>query len=309
MGEEQQDYRPAEGEGGVTIPLQSQASACCAYCDGPGPLTKEHLWPTSLNQRFMAHDATAPSHHFLERSPEKFVMGEPTVKDVCATCNNIKLSRLDAYACGLYDQYFHKRIERNDGIRFAYDYDLLSRWLLKIAFNSARVHGSDTGILTYYRRHMIGQFPAPRQARFYLQLISPAVVTEAEEAATGGEVKAGTVFYPDMLRVGQATIRGFELERITGRSVILNAFAFSLFIGDRNVPEGDMRCLAEAFSKASPSARELRANEHSVELTANGFDANQALVWHYLLRKEAYGEPFRAFQEKLSKRINRSAKQ
>src|SRR6266571_5236600 len=136
----------------------------CAYCGGPGPFTKEHVWPTSLYERFVA-DATARPHFFLDRSPDKFVLGEPTIRDVCAGCNNGELSRLDGYACQLYDSFLHRQFEDGESVVFEYDYDRLLRWLLKIAFNSARVHRSDTGILGYYRNYILGDFQRPRNVR------------------------------------------------------------------------------------------------------------------------------------------------
>ena len=276
---------------------KTHSNQSCAYCgNASNPLTREHLWPISLSRRFN-EDATNP-HFFLERSPQKFLIGEPTVKDVCCVCNNGELSQLDVYACELYDRFWCKKIERGQVIKFDYDYDRLIRWLLKISFNSARIHDSDPGILNYYSKYMIGRFRAPRNMRLFLQLISPAIVNAEGEALTKGEVKAGTKFYPDRLREGHTALSNYELKSAVGRSVIINAFAFSIFVYDRNAPETNMRRLEVAFAEASPSATLVKDDGQTVYVAANGLDANEALYWHYAIHKDAYGEPFRAFEEK-----------
>jgi hypothetical protein len=52
------------------------------------------------------------------------------------------LSQLDGYICALFDRYFIYLCQRHATVRFEYDYHRLKRWLLKMSFNSARVHES-----------------------------------------------------------------------------------------------------------------------------------------------------------------------
>lgn len=268
----------------------------CAYCEGPGPFTREHLWPAGLWKRFTA-DATVRPHFFLDRSAEKFVLGQPKIRDVCASCNNGELSRLDAYACQLYDSALFRQFEDGDCFVFDYNYERLLRWLLKIAFNSARIHRSETGILAYYSKYILGEFSRPRNVRLFAELIRPAVVTQEQEATTG--VKAGTKFYPDRLRVGHVALANLRpIIDVTGRSIIVNAFAFSVFIGDRNAPGGYMFTLENAFASACPASKLLKPDESKVELTCRGLDANEALVWHYRKQRKAYGSPWQEFEKK-----------
>jgi hypothetical protein len=253
-----------------------------------------------LNRRFT--EGSSGSHFFLSRSPQKFVAGEPTVKDVCVKCNNGELSRLDTYACELYDLFFHKIIEQGESVHFIYDYDQLLKWLMKIAYNSARIHGSDTGILAYYAKYILGNFRRPRNVRLFAQLICPGIVTPMEEAAIGGEAKAGSKIYPDRLRVGHVAIADQGMETLFGRSVIINAFAFSLFVGDRNSPETGMHELEKTFILACPSSKLLKPDAQEVEVSATGLNAKEALSGHYAAHADAYKEPWRKFQEKHQKK-------
>ncbi len=76
------------------------------------------------------------------RGLNKELKSEPTIKDVCDTCNNVTLGRLDDYVCNLFDTQFIDIPQRGNSVTFRYEYHSLKRWLLKISFNSARLHES-----------------------------------------------------------------------------------------------------------------------------------------------------------------------
>src|SRR5262249_12994416 len=113
----------------------------CAYCGAEGPLTREHLWPESLRRRLKKANNPKQSIVWLAKIDKEFA-ADPTIRDVCSTCNNIRLSSLDSYICELFDRYFVHIPERYERVTFDYDYHRLKRWLLKICFNSARINSS-----------------------------------------------------------------------------------------------------------------------------------------------------------------------
>jgi hypothetical protein len=71
------------------------ANRRCAYCGSDGPLTPEHLWPTSLHRRLIDASDDKENQFWLRRLGRE-IEAEPKLRDVCAKCNNICLSRLDA---------------------------------------------------------------------------------------------------------------------------------------------------------------------------------------------------------------------
>jgi hypothetical protein len=71
-------------------------SKVCAYCDIEGAMTKEHIWPKALIERWESELKT------YNPRTGKFYAGEPVVKDVCANCNNVCLSQLDQYLTDTY---------------------------------------------------------------------------------------------------------------------------------------------------------------------------------------------------------------
>src|SRR5262249_13651963 len=86
----------------------------CAYCSEECSLTREHVWPEGFLDR------VRQTEDYAHYSPKSGVVhgADYTVRDVCATCNNIKLSGLDQYFCALYDQYFYDPKGPNSVVEF-----------------------------------------------------------------------------------------------------------------------------------------------------------------------------------------------
>lgn len=116
----------------------------CAYCGRSERLTREHLWPASIIKRVQER-----ARYNTNRGPN-FFWGDPTIRDVCAGCNNGPLSKLDEYGIELYDKLFNEYAKDQDTIvNFEYDFPRLARWLLKLSYNSARAaHAHDNTVTT-----------------------------------------------------------------------------------------------------------------------------------------------------------------
>ena len=108
----------------------------CAYCSEQGSLTKEHIWPRSLITKYEGLKTFNPRSN-------SFYTGEPVIKDVCAPCNNVHLSKLDSYLSELHEKYLQNILMPGDAAFVEYDYNLLLRALLKISYNSARAFAED----------------------------------------------------------------------------------------------------------------------------------------------------------------------
>lgn len=122
----------------------------CAYCGGAGPFTADHVWLNCFLDRFGRHAALCSVRG------QQVHGADYVVKDVCETCNSEKLSPLDSYFCRLYDEYLVHLHDFNSTVALHYDFNLLSRSLLKIAHNSARQGVSDAGPLAVLRRFIAG---------------------------------------------------------------------------------------------------------------------------------------------------------
>jgi hypothetical protein len=238
----------------------------CAYCGSSGPLTREHLWPTSLHARLKEINGNEPNSFWLRRIG-KDVEGEPTVKDVCAGCNNGVLSELDGYACELFDRYFVREMDRHDTISFAYDYHRLKRWLLKLCYNSARIHaGDDVFVFPPLIPYIRGGSPGTgRSVQLYLQLSYPSLQKDDE----GKDM----LFRPADHRVGHMWFNVPGLGRKLLRAVLLRAFSFYLAFYEPAGSSAIAKAFETAFLNCMPHAVLLRPSLPSVSLICDGQDA------------------------------------
>lgn len=238
----------------------------CAYCGSSGPLTREHLWPAALHSRLAdANDET--SNCFWLRRIDKEIEAEPTLRDVCAKCNNGFLSTLDEYICGVFDRHFVRLIERHSTVEFDFDYHLLKRWLLKICFNSARAHTSQdrfvfVPLLPYIRGDSLS---VGRSAQLYVQLTYPSL----RKDENGQEF----LFRPTDHRVGHAWFDVPGVGRKLLRAVHLRAFSFYLAFYKPSGDSAAVQAFSAAFLKLKPEAVLLRPSRPTVTLVCDGEDA------------------------------------
>ncbi|WP_052646966.1 hypothetical protein [Paenibacillus terrae] len=120
----------------------------CAYCSEEGKLTKEHIIPDSLLVVFAECDFTIRGDSYFK--------ADPVIKDVCLKCNNEILSELDNYGSNIIKRYFVDEYEPDTHLNIDYDYRLLSRWLLKLAYNNERSFKRNTELFVQYIEYIMG---------------------------------------------------------------------------------------------------------------------------------------------------------
>lgn len=110
----------------------------CAYCGKEAKGTREHIISCAILDLFPEcyitfDDARHTSHE-----------SDPMVKDVCADCNNNKISYIDSYAKDFILRYFRQKYNEDDCVEVEYDYVMIQKMLLKYAYNDLRSHKWDT---------------------------------------------------------------------------------------------------------------------------------------------------------------------
>jgi hypothetical protein len=142
-----------------------KAKPKCAYCGKEGKST-EHIFPTWLLKKTPAYKLK------FSKIKGKVSPNENTVHDVCTTCNNGPLSQLDDYCHELYDSYWSHIVR--DEVEFRYDFAKLTRWLLKVSFNSARQQKVSEASFTSLIHYMLGEDPnPPDHVLFLLEVVRP----------------------------------------------------------------------------------------------------------------------------------------
>lgn len=242
-------------------------SWACAFCGSTDKKrTKEHLWPASLHRRVVALLDGGEQKFWVARL-DKALPNEPTIRDVCAACNNGELSRLDNYICEAFDRYFSVIRERGEKVTLDYDYHLLKRWLLKMSYNSARMSDSDVPLFRHLIPYIMGQsLSAGRTVKLFLELTYPSEIP-SDETQTGTPMAVR----PEINRVGffgYATPTGMKWLR----AVHLRSFSFLLAFLPPTASAASMEAFVAEFLSNRPSARELRASKSRVSLQCDGID-------------------------------------
>ena len=189
----------------------------CAYCGNQGPLTKEHIWPKWL--------------HELEDHPlkynfaaDKVMPDQQVIRDVCSICNNGPLSRLDDYAKQLYTQYFSKTYKVSRSLRLRYDYGMLSRWLLKIAYNTARASSAtDANTLGSFSPYLVHDDCAPIDVFISVGLLGSLIAFNQ----TTGNRRVTEIRWN---RSGRIQLTSLQSEVYSARIVSMNSWVFNIVV-------------------------------------------------------------------------------
>jgi hypothetical protein len=244
----------------------------CAYCKKPGKMTLEHLYPTSLHKKLLTANKQETTAFWLARL-RKEIPSEPKIRDVCVSCNNGTLSQLDAYVCALFDKTLHHIPERYERVTFEPDYHLLKRWLLKISFNSARIHSShDLFALEAVLPYIIGEAnKLGCSIQLYAQLSFPQEIPKRDFAR--GDASTPVIFQPTIHRVGHMLFSVHGVGQKILRAIHLRSFSFYLAFFEPNERRAVQDDFANVFIRKTPGAVLLRPSTPIVELICNGMGA------------------------------------
>lgn len=242
----------------------------CAYCELPNPLTREHLWPAALHSRLITANKQESSKFWLARL-QKEIPNEPQMRDVCAHCNNVVLSELDAYICRFFDSTLIHIPLQDDKVMFEFNYHLLKRWLLKLSYNSARIHNShDLHAIKAVLPYIMGQDDSMgKSIQLFLQLSYPQEVPEEDlDPETPLSVRP-VIFSPTMHRLGHNFFRVDGVGQKVLRAIHLRSYTFYLAFFTLNEKRAVLDDFANIFSTHSRAVL-LRASRPKIEMLCNG---------------------------------------
>ena len=118
----------------------------CAYCGKEAKGTKEHIISSAILDLF-------PECYLTFDEKRKIIhQGDPMIKDVCADCNNNRISYIDSYAKEFISRYFVKNYGEDDHVEIEYNYAMIQKMLLKYAFNDLRAHQDD---ISYFDEELL----------------------------------------------------------------------------------------------------------------------------------------------------------
>jgi len=239
----------------------------CAYCRKLDKLTREHIYPQFLYEKI------GGKFSGYNESADKVTSGERVIKDVCLTCNNKILAKLDAYG----EQYF--RLNKLDhsftdetSAEIYYEYDFLLRWVLKVSYNSFRtVKSSNNPFASLIPYILTGQDrPKTKFIRLYIELIRGHKLTEAEPQVADQFQKIGYV--PCKILVsGRLANRICDVD-CHCRHFQINAHRFTLFIFPYRTRAADTDRFIQIFKAQFPFSEYMNPDSNKMRLRVSEQD-------------------------------------
>lgn len=253
----------------------------CAYCGSDTKLSKEHVWPKSFLAKL--------EKGYAKYSPKsgKVHGGDYIVHDVCSLCNNERLSPLDLYFSKLYDSYFYDTKGLNETIIFEFDYDLLTRVLLKIAYNTARSAGSE--VLPFQRivNYILYGTERPEGIATIAELVSPTFIThQINKELHIKEIR------PTMFRSALGKLLTPHGDTVLVRIVAVNSFYFHLLITRDPFDKKIFEIAVNEFTEGIPGTILLSPTCKSVSLYSSPQDGISSMLPLLKGKHKEYSEFF-----------------
>lgn len=245
----------------------------CSYCGAKTTLTREHLIPRCLIER------TPDLKYRYSEAAGKIHGADHIIRDVCKVCNGGVLSSLDRYICTLFDTQLSRVIEEGEEATLTYDWDLLTRWLLKVSFNSARVSGHHPDRLADYRDYMLGQASRPTDIYVFAEtLITKTLFT----AVQGGAIRISR-----LARLGTWDHDWF------GRTVGIQSHYFHIIVPLAiNTTRTIQRAIIREFRESMPEAVLLSPSAKTARIRPPRQSLTESLYPTMLLNEKAFTDAF-----------------
>ncbi len=164
--------------------------------------------------------------------------------------------------------------QRNERVAFEYDYDRLKRWLLKMSFNSVRIHRcSDLFALEAVLPYIIGEnYLFGESVQLFVQLSYPEEVPEAD-LSTDASSERPIIVEPTINRAGHVFFRVPGVGQKVLRAVHLQAFSFFLAFYQPGERSGVRIDFERVFTQHMRSTVRLRPDQPRVDLLCDGIGA------------------------------------
>lgn len=244
----------------------------CAYCGKQGPLTREHIWPKWLHN-------TQEYGLKYHSAVDKVIPAEHVIKDVCSECNNGPLSKLDDYGKSLHHRYFGKTYQEVKRSTFKYDFEKLSKWLLKIAFNSARAsHAPDADLLGLYGPCLIENECSPIHVGVSVALMGQLIAIDP----ASGHTKVSEIRW---CRSGPIEQSEREAAVFSARTIMINSWYFGIAVMKKT---HFMDHEAEMLMRFLPGEI-IRPNHTAIKVPTLQMNA-EGLLKHYSDKRHLYDE-------------------
>lgn len=259
----------------------------CAYCDTDCVPTREHVIPDWYGSG-LGKDGW---ELFNAKRPTIHLNGQLQIKDVCEQCNNVRLGMLDAYAKSIYENFLNVPAYYGETRDFEIDRSLFLRWLLKVCYNSARVHNADVTILRKYRRYIIGQNLEPEPVVYSHLVTATDFSTDPPTAAKRIIEGDPHIRPPRWFRITQFRGDTDFVTDIVQRQVYIDSYCFTVFAVDPEVNRhlAELARVESKFKQTFPLSKPI-PTDGKLPLVARDIHAAEMMMPHILNYPSRYGD-------------------
>lgn len=213
----------------------------CAYCGKAGVrMTREEVFP-----KFLIRAHPNYSSH-ISRSLPGLVLPRPrAVRDVCGGCNSRSLSTLDTFVASFCRAYLRGFVKPGNTGFVRYDHHLLTRWILKVAYNSARNSGQPVAPFRNLTSYLLGETARPPVPQTLFAAAIPADrCTEEERRAL-----KSPFLYPRGIRVGTILLHRLRGASTFGVLMGVNSYMFVVLQWAPHLDRCERRAIATAVAR------------------------------------------------------------
>jgi hypothetical protein len=259
-------------------------------------MTREHILPSFIYE-YQYSTGSGKTIGWQEK-PQKIISGEAKIKDVCSHCNSVVLCELDGYAKNILEQSgFFTQCFLKEHVNINYNYSLLSRWLLKVAFNSSRASEKKLFFFDKYKDVILGKSSDFSGFAISAGLFKPLKLTALEIEKYGHQLEVDPSGYANPF-FGRISWGDFESSEYSVKQIVIGAAIFHIIAFNGDLLRGRKKILIKEYLKICKGMTLIRKNESKVNVIQTPITFLDSMKNH-MLRPEV--EPY---MRELSEKYN-----
>lgn len=250
----------------------------CPYCDKEKKGTREHVIPDGFIRGMNEKEQI----RWTEAAPCRVVQSDLVIKDVCAECNNGVLSQLDTYALYLVTKYNGNINKSTKKLFFKYDYNKLSRWLLKVCYNSARSNKSEYDMNLYKKcaPYIIENKEIKNKISVYAIFMDLSYGKKTYDCYHFDDKSEYTI---DFFRIGPFRLRELSTHYCSMRMILVNSFAFLTVVYDEGLSEAEIDNIHQSIMKSKYNVYKL-GNDKKIKMIKDKMYWEDSIITNANLR-------------------------
>lgn len=272
----------------------------CAYCSGEKKTTREHIIPNGFLKAMDSDEQI----RWTESAPSRVIGSDFIVKDVCEDCNNGFLSELDNYAISLITKYNGKIDKDAKKMFLKYDYNKLSRWLLKVCYNSARANKSEYDINLYKKclPYIKDNLEVNNQISVFALFMDLHINGKIHNYY---HFESDLKYKIDFFRIAPFKLKDRSTHNSSMRTIIINSFAFLIIVYDEDISDEEISGIEKTITNSN-NLEKLGSNK-KVKLIKdktfweNSLYTNVILHDSYLAKRDVKNQNYELYIIKIGK--------